>query len=227
MSDIATAYAEGRQRISDLVRDLDPARADMVVPACPEWSVKDVTSHITGVCTDILAGNIGGAATDEWTAAQVAARRDTPIADVVAEWDDSGAQIEAMLGEFPQDAATQMVTDLATHEHDLRGTLGVPGARDSLGVDLGVDFLATYFIATAQELDSPPLRISADGRSWSTTEGVAAMHLNAPPFELMRALSGRRSIDQLRQLDWSGDPEPFLPLFTWFVFKPAADDLVE
>jgi len=35
----------------------------------------------------------------------------------------------------------------------------------------------------------------------------------APPFELARAASGRRSPDQIRAYDWDGDPEPFIALF--------------
>jgi hypothetical protein len=33
-------------------------------------------------------------------------------------------------------------------------------------------------------------------------------------FELNRAFTGRRSADQVRKLEWSVDPEPYVPAFS-------------
>ena len=82
---IGALYADGRGRISDLVSGLGEEAA-APVPACPQWSVHDVVAHLTGVCADILAGNIAGVATDPWTDAQVCARRDRSVEEVLAEW---------------------------------------------------------------------------------------------------------------------------------------------
>src|SRR5690349_1912685 len=98
--DPGPVYAEGRRRVSALVRDLPPERADLPVPGCPQWRVKDVVSHLTGICADVLAGNIEGVATDPWTAAQVDARRDRSIAEIVAEWDEIAPQVEAIAAQF-------------------------------------------------------------------------------------------------------------------------------
>src|SRR5207245_3870521 len=109
MTDIAAAYADGRARISELVADLDEKEATTVVPGCPDWTVKDVVAHVTGICSDILAGNIGGVTTDPWTAAQVDARRPLPVSQIVAEWSELGPQIEAMVPSFPPEPAAQLV----------------------------------------------------------------------------------------------------------------------
>jgi hypothetical protein len=60
--------------------------------------------------------------------------------------------------------------------------------------------------------DLPPLRVEATGlRDWMVGRGEPAATLRAGPFTLLRALSGRRTMDEVRALDWEGDPEPFLP----------------
>ena len=76
---LGVRYEEARQRIVEVIREAtssDDAAAARPVPACPGWRVRDVLAHLCGNCTDIAAGNIDGAGTDEWTAAQVDARRD-------------------------------------------------------------------------------------------------------------------------------------------------------
>lgn len=51
------------------------------------------------------------------------------------------------------------------------------------------------------------------------------MTVRTDPFELLRAYAGRRSPDQIRAWEWSGDPEPYLPLLSPFGLRP--DPLVE
>jgi hypothetical protein len=46
-------------------------------------------------------------------------------------------------------------------------------------------------------------------------------------FELFRALSGRRSAEQLRALRWEGDADAALGAFTYGPFRPAAQPLAE
>jgi uncharacterized protein (TIGR03083 family) len=189
VTDVGAAYAAGRQRLTELVQDLDEDAAAMPVPCCPAWSVTDVVAHLTGVCADVLAGRIDGVGTDPWTDAQVVARRDLPLKDVVAEWNDVAPAVEAMAGAFGA-AGFQWVGDQAIHEHDVRGALDRPGARDSETIEVG-------------------------------------LRLALPPFDAMRSLCGRRSVDQLRALPWTADPEPYLEAFTWGPFTPPAADVVE
>jgi uncharacterized protein (TIGR03083 family) len=225
MTEVGAAYAGGRQRISELV--LTPGAADVAVPACPEWTVHDVLSHVTGICADILAGRLDGVTTPAWTAAQVEPRRDVATSDVVAEWTETAPQVEAMVDQIGP-PGQQLVADLTTHEHDIRGALGRPGGRDSDGVAIGVEFLLTVGVGpmfTAREL--PALELIVDGDKRLLGGGAADARLEIDRFEFMRAFTGRRSLDQIRALEWTGDPEPFLAAFTWGPFTPAEVDIAE
>src|SRR5437762_367197 len=91
---LETVYEETRTRVVALIRDpgsdVAASAAAVAVPACPSWSVRDVLAHVTGLYSDIVSGNIGGAATDAWTAAQVEARRSMTIDELLAESDEVG-----------------------------------------------------------------------------------------------------------------------------------------
>jgi hypothetical protein len=218
---IAPAYAGGRARIRALVAGLDDARANAIVPACPQWRVRDVVAHVTGICA------LDGVATDAWTDRQVSARRNTELADVVAEWDDTGPQVEALIPSVPAAATRQLVADLVTHEHDVRGALSAPGARDSDAVAVGMEFVAPNFLAAAAARDLRPLRLRSGEAEWATEGARPEAILSADRFELVRALTGRRSRAQLRALSWDRDPEPYLEAFNWGPFTVAAADVLE
>ncbi|MGH2758175.1 MAG: hypothetical protein ACRDKJ_01280, partial [Actinomycetota bacterium] len=66
------------------------------------------------------------------------------------------------------------------------------------------------------------LRVEAGDHRWETGDPKTTV---TDPFELLRAYGGRRSPDQIRSWDWSGDPEPYLPLVSPFGLR--ADELVE
>jgi hypothetical protein len=51
--------------------------------------------------------------------------------------------------------------------------------------------------------------------------GAPAATLSAAPFELFRALSGRRSLDQVRSLAWDGDPAPYLEVLAPYPLPPS------
>ncbi|MEP7111723.1 MAG: maleylpyruvate isomerase N-terminal domain-containing protein [Ilumatobacteraceae bacterium] len=80
--DLGAIYRASRLRVADLA---DDSVADQPVPATPAWNVHDVVAHLAGVLGDVAAGNLDGAATDPWTAAQVDRGRDKPLSRVVAE----------------------------------------------------------------------------------------------------------------------------------------------
>jgi uncharacterized protein (TIGR03083 family) len=251
---LGTVYEGGRRRIVELVADLGDRAAAMPVPACPAWSVHDVVAHLAGVCADILAGNVAGAATDPWTAAQVDARRERSFGEILAEWDDVGPEVAAFADDFPGRLGNQFITDVTVHEHDLRGALGRAGARGSDGVRIGADFLVNVFLhpgVTALALG--PLEVRAGDRTWVVGTGdpptgdiggasrAALMSIEAIPgpsgepagtldveeFELFRALTGRRSAAQIRCLEWSVDADPYLQVFGLGPFTIRSADLIE
>src|SRR3954466_15318376 len=166
---LGALYEQTRQRVVNLVREAtfaDSFAAVAPVPACPAWRVRDVIAHLNGLATDIAAGNLDGAATDAWTAAQVDARRDLSVEDLLAESDDVGPQLASFLDDFPGRYGAQVVADITVHEHDIRGALQRPGARDSAGVAHCLHFLLTTFVSPgARALGTPLLHIMAGGHS--------------------------------------------------------------
>jgi uncharacterized protein (TIGR03083 family) len=228
MDDVGSVYAEGRARLADLVTAEDPHGSTAPVPGCPEWAVRDVIAHVTGVCADVLTGNTEGVATEPWTAAQVAKRKDTPLPDILAEWTEVAPQVEAMAQHFPGRVGEQWVLDLTTHEHDIRGALSRPGARDAAGVRVGVDFATTMGMAESIKARGlPALRVKAGEQQWVVGAGDPAASVAGSAFELFRAMSGRRSADQVRALDWEGDIAVFIPAFEFGPFTFPERDLVE
>ncbi|HEX6311894.1 MAG TPA: maleylpyruvate isomerase family mycothiol-dependent enzyme [Acidimicrobiia bacterium] len=219
MPDHAASYREFRHRVRGLVAGLDDDQLEMIAPATPEWRVRDVVAHLAGVPADILAGNLDGVTTDAWTARQVDDRRDWPFEEVLRQWEESGAAVEPLVPAFPEAAARQMLADAATHEQDIRGALGTPGARDADALEVGFVFMTGGV--------SAPLRFETDAGTFPAgPKGEPVATVRADRFELFRAMSGRRSHDQIRAFDWDGEPQPEAVVVRP-VFTARADALVE
>ena len=244
MADLAGAYADARQRFGELLAGLDAAALGAQVPACPAWTVRDVVAHVTGVAADAAGGTYFSgaadawsdirlaAARDVWTAGQVRSRRDRPVEALVAEWAGWAATLEPMLAgtvpPLPGSPAWLLsapVADLAVHLHDVRGALRLPGDRDAPATGLGLRIYARWLGDRLDQAGRPALRLRVAGREWVEGSGQPAAALAADAFELFRALSGRRSLGQVRALGWDGDPEPYLDLFA--PYPMPASRLVE
>lgn len=243
MDGIGAVYGEGRERLSQLVVDLSDDEAETPVPACPAWTVRDVVAHLAGSCADVVAGNLDGVTTAPWADAQVSQRRGRTTAELVGEWSAIAPGLEAMAHRFPARMASLWVLDLTAHEHDVRGALGRPGARQSRGLDTGLELLVSEGLHSVVALSLGPLAVRTPRASWvvgagspatptaasvderATPEPVAA--LDASSFELFRALTGRRSSAQIARMAWSGDPGPFVPAFEFGTFTTRPTDLVE
>ena len=231
---IAVAYAGTRTRSTELLRSAgagDPEVADRVVPACPQWTVRQLTAHMCGVCDDVLAGNVAEAASEPWTGAQVQRYADVSLAGILDHWDEVGPRVEAMIPSVPPAPSSQMVFDATTHEHDLRGALGAAGARDSDSIVVGFAFLAKSLDRLIKAGGLPTLEITAANRVLTLGDVPAGteaeIHLAGSSFELFRAFGGRRTLDQVRALDWSADPSPYLDAFFGGILKPPTEPLDE
>lgn len=229
---VAVAYAGTRTRSTELLRAAGPeAVAGLRVPACPDWTVAELAAHMVGVCDDVLAGNVADAGTDPWTAAQVERYTGTSLGALLDHWDEVGPQVEAVIPAIPPAPTSQMVFDVTTHEHDLRGALGRPGARDSDGLVVGFGFLSKSLDRLIQGADLPTLEITTSGRVL-TLGGVpdgeeAQVHLAGGLFDLYRAFGGRRTLAEVRALDWSADPSPYLDAFFGGILTPPTTPLGE
>jgi uncharacterized protein (TIGR03083 family) len=215
--DLGRLYRETRERLICLVCELDDAALETVVPACPRWSVRDVVSHLVAIVEDALAGRLTVPPAEEETAAQVARCRNRGQAEILETWATLAPQFEQAVAEF---RVWPAVIDIASHEHDIRGALGRPAARDTAAVWHG----AGYLLA---ELTSPvALRITVEEAEFRVgPPGGTSLGLATSRFEAFRWRMGRRSRTQLAALDWSGDPSPVLDHLA--VFGPAINDIIE
>ncbi len=203
-SDSATAYDAVRTRMTALLGQADPEQLARQVPACPDWTVHDLLAHVTGVAVDVSAGRIEGAGSDPWTAAQVEARKDASRDDLLAEWE--AAPIGAALLEADTMQAAQVVFDLTTHEHDLRGALELPGERDSEGVDVGWTWATTVLGMLRDGYGEGAVVLTTPAGATTCGAAEPTSGVTADRFELFRAMTGRRSADQVAAWDWTGEP---------------------
>lgn len=228
VGEVGAAYAGIRERVTHLVRNLDDEARARTVPACPEWRVHDLVAHLAGVIEDVSVGRLEGAGSAIWTAAQVEARRERSLTEVLDEWDKVAPDIESIIDGFGR-PGRQLVMDAVSHEHDLRNAIGVSGARDSDAVAIGVGWLLGAMTAAATAAGHPPLRLrTSDGREWqSHADDEPVATLTATPFELLRACSGRRTAEEIGGLHWDGDVDAVLPAFTFGPFAPCTVALGE
>lgn len=210
MSAHGDAYRGSRARLTALANELGDDGLATIVPTCPDWRIHDVLGHLIGLVADVSAGNTAAAGTDEWTAAQVDARRDRTGAELIAEWDGNGPGMEELLDGVPPSVGERIVGDIATHEHDVWGAVGRAGARETDAVTLGFERYATALGARISEAGLPALRLN----DTVVGEGDAGATVSAPTFELFRALTGRRSAEQVRGYGWDGDAEPYVAIFS-------------
>ncbi len=203
----AAALADTHRRLridlAALLRSRGPeAVAGLPVAACPEWTVHETVSHLVGVGTDIVAGNLEGVATDAWTEAQVAARRGRSLAEVLDEWDAVDPGVEDLSPAFGEVQA-QWCMDCLTHVADIRQALGepleIPGRQAMLAM---ICFTAGGYALYGRQAGVPLAHLVADGVAVTDGEGIGPASVALDAFELLRGLTGRRSPEQLRAWPW-------------------------
>jgi uncharacterized protein (TIGR03083 family) len=238
ISAAGTAYRLICERVDALVRGRDGI-AELAVPACPGWTVRQVVAHLAGVAQDVMALNLEKKGTAPWADAQVARLGAHSIDDLLDLWGQSLDSVSANLA-FASDAGVcQLVFDTLTHEHDIRGALREPGSRTGdLAFKAALGFMTTMGDQFIRQAELPALRLSTptigsvqlgDPR---TARGQVALGIS--DFEALRSFGGRRSIRQLLALPWDGDPTKLMPAFTDVLpaftndgLRPPTDDLIE
>jgi hypothetical protein len=188
------------------------------VPACDGCASHYVVAHAAAVAEDAAAGRITGIPSDEHNAGQVARLAAVGAGDLLELWDASAAQFEEIVGAF---RVWPAVIDVASHEQDIRGAIGRPGARDCDAIRHGVAHLLAILSVPV------PLRVVLeDGEHLVGPDSDAAvLTLATTRFETFRWRMGRRSRAQLAGLRWSGDPTPVLDHLCFL--GPARRDILE
>jgi uncharacterized protein (TIGR03083 family) len=240
---LAAAYQETHRAILALLDGLNDAQLWTVVPACPGWTVRELVAHMTGTAADAVAARFPAVnphgpwaerqpIVDAFTARQVTTRQAMAIDEVLGEWADQVPVLTKMLrGEqaFPAGSLPiinwMVVCDISAHYHDVRGALGTPGNRESAGVALS---LQRYVAGLSQRIAAAgltALRLCTERGEYVAGHGSPSSTVTATQWELFRALCSRRSPSQLRSLNWSGDPEIYMPLLP--AYGLPAGDLIE
>ena len=198
-TDLGAFYRAARLRVAEIT---DDSLGDRPVAATPKWNVHDVVAHLAGVMTDVATGNMDGAATDPWTAAQVERGRDKPIGQMIDEWAAGAGGFEGFLSSPDGAKAGAAVMDVHAHETDLRSALGLEPALPEEFLGWSADRLRRAFDGAVAEA------------------GLAPVSIDVSDFELFRGRLGRRTRDEVAACAWSADPAPYLDIF--FIFGPAA-----
>ena len=138
-SGVANGYRAERLRLRAQVVAMDDAQL-ATQSLCDEWRVRDVVAHLTGLVADILGGDTGGAGRPDATARQVATRADLAMGDLLAEWDEVGEGLAALIEAFDDatwatplpggqtmgEGAERLLGDIWMHANDINVALGGP-----------------------------------------------------------------------------------------------------
>ncbi|TDD26910.1 maleylpyruvate isomerase family mycothiol-dependent enzyme [Kribbella turkmenica] len=223
----AWSYDDGRRQV--LALDLDEERLARQVPACPEWTVRDLIAHLAGIAGDSVRGSYFPGALDAWrdpavaeqreawTAGQVGRRSDRSIESVLREFDEYGGRLVTAMrrGALPGGPSWLLaapVGDLAVHLADLREALGLEPDAMSPITHFGFAAYRDWLRVRIAEHGLPALRLSDGHKDWVLGSGEPGTTLEAGRTELFRAITGRRSAAAIRAYEWSGDPAPYLPV---------------
>jgi len=206
------AYRNVRHNMTMLLAD-HPVPEDLPVPACPEWTVRDLICHLVGISAFAI-GRMSGWAEAERSSAGM------DIADLLDEWSRMGEQAERLIEERGGRRGSIMVMDAFTHELDLRYALGTRLPDDHPAFARAFEVLLSGFSAEVAAHDLPAVLISVDGREWQAGIGEPVATLSGDRYDIYRSLAGRRTHEQITQLEWSRDSHRWLPAFTWGPFTP-------
>jgi len=203
------AYRATREHLTGLLES-DPSLAELPVPSCPGWSLRDVVTHLANACLRLQATG------PEPGRGQPGAG----LPALLASWERSAAPVEQLMAEGRQPQSGVLVMEALTYELDVRQALGIGPPAEHPGYPIALDVVVAGFGRAVRERRLPALWLGAEGRSWVAGRGRPKGAITASRYDLFRSLTGRRSHDRIRALTWSGDPTLWLPLMRWGPFIP-------
>jgi uncharacterized protein (TIGR03083 family) len=210
--DPASLYDTLRRSFVRFVGELSDEQRSTPVPATPAWTVIDVLAHVVGITADLNHGNFGQTTPDEWTAAQVETRRGRSVGELGAEWDSEAPTFVEGLRLLGYSFGAHYVGDLLHHVADVRHALGLPPPPDDDTLLVATDFYLESFDEDLRSTAPGAVVVTAGAERHEVGRGEIVAELDAPRFEAFRALGGRRSERQIRDLDWRGDLDRVLPI---------------
>ena len=206
-------YRNSRLRMQEIAASLSNDEANTIVAACPEWTVKDLFSHVTGLAADLGSGKGPTGDSQVWVDALVSDRASRSLASVVDEWNEVGPAFEAAIDAMPK-RLWALTYDTVVHEHDLRAAIKKPGARDSEGVKVSAVLGLKLVKGDLAAKSLPAFRAIIDGIEHNVGEGDPALTLTASAFDTLRLLGSRRTLAEMKSAKFAGDLEMMLPGIT-------------
>lgn len=206
MTPPAELYAASRDILIEQLRTLTAEQATTTVATCPDWSVKDVVGHLSGLVAEKLDGVPPPLGSDESTARQVADRSSMSLEEVCAEWQSNAAAFAAY-GEGDSDFVEALIADLVIHYHDIAETLALDIQED----DEAVTFAANRYLASLLGRTSEAgIGVSIQFSDFGAEGDDATLKLTTTPYAFLRSLTGRRSRSEVEAMNWSADPTHLL-----------------
>ncbi|BFV60894.1 maleylpyruvate isomerase family mycothiol-dependent enzyme [Kitasatospora sp. CMC57] len=207
----------GYDRVSESVIGLlsgRPELAELAVPACHGWTVRDLVDHLVDVCRQVTQGT-----------KVLPLRNPDPdgvagVPELLERWTELSGKLPP-LGEGLRGPI--MTMDALTHELDLRWAIGAPVPLDHPAYPASLDLVALGMGLRVAELGLPALRVRAGGQEWLVGPGEPEVTVGGHHHDVFRSLTGRRTLDQIGALSWSGPADRWLPAFTWWPFSPPAE----
>jgi uncharacterized protein (TIGR03083 family) len=226
-------YAEAYRYLRSIIDPLDEAQLAVTCPHCPEWSIRDVLSHLMLVIDpapdllppenydeSVFASLVNADPEEQARAAvvrdsywndAVAAVRSLPMPDLLERWERS---IEVL---DPTNRPPH--GDFAVHLGDLDEALGHSGAQELEVQAMGLKGYA--FMANGQLEVNGRATVSVIGTSPDAKGGDRDSEhvVSGSTYELVRALTGRRTIAESEELlDWGTTPDDtkaMFPVYDW------------
>lgn len=203
-------YTTQRAALIQQLRSLTQDQAETVVPACPDWTVKDVAAHLSGLVSETLANVPPPRGSAEATGRQVGDRAGRTLAEVCDEWEQNGP---AFAEYAASDAAftTALLADLMVHSHDSAEALDLPIDEMSAGTIAAAErYLELLQQRAAEQLDiALAVELTGVGQR-AAPHGNKPLSLVVSPFAFLRSVTGRRTRAEVEALNWTGDPSELL-----------------
>ena len=210
--DCGELYRKKRLDLVSLLRSLTDEQLHTMVPATPEWAVRDVVSHLVGITADLNALRFDAASPEDWTAEQVRVRRQSPVDALAEEWERESPTFEEGLRLLGYEIGSHYIGDLLQHVADIRHALGMAILEDDTALAVALDFYLISFEEELQESALGSVVVRLPDEEWTLGSGTVVLTLMGNRFEMFRCLGGRRSQEQIRAMAWKGNLDLVLPV---------------
>lgn len=212
--DPAGLYEQERTALLASLATLPAERLAVSVPASPAWSVLDVLAHLIGITADLNAQRFPTGDAEAWTDEQVTTRRGRSFPALAEEWDREAPAFEDGLRLFGYLFGAHFLGDLLQHTIDIHHGAGDAWRPDPTTLAVALDH---YLVTFGEALEAAGLGAvdvtvldaagpdGSAGESFRLGAGASVAAVRAGGLELFRAIGGRRTLTEIRALDWSGE----------------------